>query len=528
VRPPRKLLVLALDAAEPRLLREWAAEGRLPHFAELLRSGLSGDTESVEALYIGATWPSFITGRNPAGHGLYWTEQLLPGTYRTQRWRGAELGRVRPVWEVLSEAGRRVAVLDVPLTGLSPRLHGIQVVEWGVHDALFGLRTRPRGLARRILRRVGAHPVPRWCDAPRRSPQQYAAFAGQLIRGAAARAELTRDLLATHEWDFAIQVFSEAHCAGHQLWHYHDPGHPAYDPGLTATSGDLLLSVYRALDDAIGRVLAGLDPAVTIVVLTLHGMAHFAGASALLPEILSRLGVLAASTGQAGQGDSVAGSAGILRRGYRALPARMRVPLYQLRQAINQRWLGRGSPLGLDPARSHCFPLACGPTCAGIRLNLAGREPAGIVEPGEAAERFMEKLTAELLDLVNPGTGDPLILRVLRSTELWDGPYQNLLPDLLVEWNLRQAWGTTALAAGAGSVLEAASPRIGTIAAVNDYCRTGEHRVEGMFVARGPGLARGRLAGIRSNLDLAPSFAGYLGCEMPDVVGRIIPELVGE
>jgi predicted AlkP superfamily phosphohydrolase/phosphomutase len=520
---PRKLLVLALDAASPRLLREWAAEGKLPHLAELLASGLSGDTRSVDALYVGATWPSFSTGRNPAGHGLYWVEQLRPGTYRSQRWRPTDFGRVKPLWEVLSDAGRRVAVLDVPLSRLSPGLRGMQLVEWGVHDALFGFRARPRVLARRILRRVGSHPAPRHCDVARRSPAEYRAFAEQLVRGAAARAELTRYLLGLAEWDFAIQVFSESHCAGHQLWHYHDSGHPEFDPALSATSGDLLLKVYRALDAAIGRVLAGLDASVTVVLLSLHGMAHSAGAGPLLPEILSRLGVMAT----ADPAVSGAGVAGALRRSYRALPQGLRAPLYHLRQAINQRWLGRGSPLPDDPARSACFVLVCGPACTGIRLNLEGREPAGRLKPGPEAERFSEMLTRDLLDLVHPDSGLPLVLRVLRSRALWEGPFQDALPDLLVEWNLEHPWGTTALG-GRGAVLKAASPRIGTVAAVNRYCRTGDHRIEGMFVARGPGLSPGRLTRVISNLDLAPSFARYLGCDMPGVDGRIIPELAGE
>src|SRR5207245_10794853 len=136
------------------------------------------------------------------------------------------------------------------------------------------------------------------------------------------------------------------------------------------------------------------DPSVTVVVLTLHGMAHFAGASALLPEILSRLGALAVPTEPGRHSRADWGGAGLLRRAYRAVPQRVRAPLYQLRQAVNQRWLGRGSPLALDPASSACFPVACGPNCAGIRLNLAGREPAGILEPGEAAERCRARLSA--------------------------------------------------------------------------------------------------------------------------------------
>ena len=98
----------------------------------------------------------------------------------------AELGRFPALWEVLAEAGRRGVVLDVPLAPLSSRLRGPQVVEWGVHDAVFGFRTRPASLAERIERVHGRHPAPPLCDATR-DPAEARAFAEQLVAGAGAR-----------------------------------------------------------------------------------------------------------------------------------------------------------------------------------------------------------------------------------------------------------------------------------------------------------------------------------------------------
>ncbi len=530
LRTAKRLAVLALDAAAPPLLRRWAGDGTMPHLAGLMDGGLVATTRGVEGLFVGATWPSFYTGLDPATHGLYWLDRILPGTYRRQRLTEEDFGRHPTLWEALGRQGRRALVLDVPLTRLSPGLAGIQVVEWGVHDAVFGMRTSPASLGGRILEEVGAHPVPSSCDAARRSAAQYRDFAERLERGAAARARLTRWLAEREPWDFLIQVFSETHCAGHQLWHFHDPDHPGFDGATTRETGDLLRGVYRAVDRAVGDVVAALDGDTTVVVAALHGMAHTCGVSMLLDRMLERLGAIDAAPGE-GPADAAGGrgAAGLFGRLYRRLPRAVRRPVYDLRQRVNQRWLARGSPLQIDPGRTRAFHvgLGTGAPFSGIRLNVRGREPAGRLERGGALDRFVSELSRGLMEVVDADTGVPVVRRVLRTTDLYDGPRVQELPDLLVEWNPDHRLGSTVLGSGDRAVCRVRSPRIGTLEATNRYCRSGEHRIEGMIVARGPGIPVGDPGRVLSTLDLAPTFAHMLGCTMPSAAGRPIRELLG-
>lgn len=529
MRTAKRLAVLALDAAAPPLLRRWAGDGTMPHLAALMRGGLVADTRSVEGLFVGATWPSFYTGLDPSVHGLYWLDRLLPGTYRRQRLGEEEFGRHPALWDVLGQQGRRSLVLDVPLTRLSPGMAGLQVVEWGVHDAVFGLRTSPAALGARIREEVGAHPVPSSCDAPRRSAGEYRDLAERLQRGAAERARLTRWLAEREPWDFMIQAFSETHCAGHQLWHFHDTGHPGFDDAARE-AGDLLRDVYRAVDRALGEVLAGLDDETTVVVVALHGMAHTCGASVLLDRMLERLGAVDAVPWEGGrQPEARRGSDGVLRRLYGRLPPSVRRPVYELRQHVNQRWLGRGTPMEIDPGRTRAFHvgLGTGAPFSGIRLNVRDREPAGTLERGKELERFVSDLVEGLQDVVDADSGVPVVRRVLRTGDLYDGPRLEELPDLLVEWNPDHRLGSTVLGSGAAAQCRVRSPRIGALEATNRYCRSGEHRIEGMLVARGPGIPAGDTERVMSTLDLAPTFACMLGCAMPSAGGRPVPELTG-
>ena len=526
--PATRLLVLAIDAASPALLERWAAAGVLPTLAGLMRGGLVAGTRSVDRLYVGATWPSFYTGLDVGRHGLYWVNRLVPERYDLAPCTAAEFGRRPALWEVLAAAGRRVAVMNVPLSRLSPALAGTQVVGWGDHDSVFELSTSPASLRDEILRAIGRHPAPRNCDAKRRSLADHRRFVDQLVRGAARRARLTNHVLGRAPWEFAIQVFSEAHCAGHQCWHLHDPAHPGYDPAATHALGDPVRAVHVAIDRAIGEVLAATPPDTTVVVTTLHGMGRMSGGKPLLGAILERLNVFTPEPGPSPPARDA--TAEFVTAAWRRLPRRWRASLVPLRRRVHDMLVGPAAPppnrVRLVPGASRCFPLDTGFSVSGIRLNLAGREPEGTLAPGSEADAFTSDLIAALREIIDPDTGRPLIPDVRRTTGLFRGEYVDELPDLLVEWDLDRATGSTAAGTGLGARLRATSPRIGTVERTNGYCRSGEHRIEGLVVVRGPGIRPGRLERAVSILDLAPTFARMLGGEMAGVDGVPIPEFL--
>jgi predicted AlkP superfamily phosphohydrolase/phosphomutase len=472
---------------------------------------------------VGSTWPSLYTGVSPARHGHHSLVQLRPGTYELYRPQDEDLVHAPPFWERLSEGGLRSAILDVPLSRLSPRLRGVQTVEWGAHDALYGFRAQPAALAGEIAARFGAHPLGPACDAERRTPAAWRDFVERLLRGVALKRELTSFVLARERFDFALQVFTEAHCAGHQAWHLHDAAHPAHDPALAAAVGDPLRRVYEALDAAVGE-LARSAPDAALVVLAGHGMSWWYGAQFLLRDVLVRLGVTTPLAppprSPRERAAELAGDAWL------ALPAGVRRALGPLKRRV---WRAHEAPaapsLGVDAAASRCFPVSNGLAVGGIRLNLAGREPQGVLRAGAEADAFCRELAADLLALRDERTGRALVRAVHRTQELWRGERLGDLPDLLVAWSDDAPTGSTALANGRAARVRATSPKLGVLEAANAYGRTGEHRAEGFFAARGPGIRPGRLARTVSTMDFAPTFCARLGVPMTGVDGRVVDEL---
>lgn len=525
---PSKLLVIGIDAASPPLLRRWAADGKLPAIRELIDRGTSGSVRGLTGFFIGSTWPSFYTGLNPAGHGFHRIDQLKCGSYDffspLESLDG--LSGV-PFWKRASDAGRRVAVLDVPLSRMEPNLNGVQIVEWGGHDAVFGFHASSPAATRDVIAKVGSYPLPTKCDGLRRSPEDFEQFVAGLERAVRKKTELTLHLLGQEHWDLFVQVFTEAHCAGHQCWHIHDATHPSHDPHVLEAIGNPLERVYGAIDRAVATICEA-APDSHILLISAHGMGAYRGAQFLLPEILFRLG---ATVRPPPPPAGTRKTAGLLyataRAGWRMLPGAARESLRPLRDRLGSRPdpNGEAHRLGAQVCQSKCFPVPNGSPIGGIRLNLAGREPQGILQPGPEAEGFCAQLIEDLRAIVDDRTGRPLIAAVHRTAALYRGTHLDALPDLLVEWDAEAPIGSTALAGGRGARVRASSIKIGVVEGSNRYGRTGEHLPTGMFVCAGTGVPAARCADAASIMDFHPTLCRLMGLTAPGVDGRVISEI---
>lgn len=529
-----KVLFLAMDAGDKFLIQNWAADGTLKTFRALLDRGLVGNTMSMEGFFVGATWPSFYTGVTPGRHGFHRLMQLNPGTYELYRCNPGDFIKHEPFWNYLSNAGRRVAVLDIPLSGISRKINGIQMVEWASHDSTCGFCTWPQELKQDVLSRFGNHPLQNSCDCSGRTPEEFRVFRDQLIQGVQRKTELTRHYLKKDNWDFFAQVFTEGHCAGHQCWHLHDPQHPSYSSEIVAITGDPVRDVYIAIDAAIGEILTQIDDNTIVVFLASHRMAHNYGAHFLLQEILTSLQVTGARSEEIHHLDSSRFADrrdALLAWSWRHTPRSIKQKLTPIRDRYSD-WISSSRndhlpPLSrIDLKKSKCFPVDNSLSIGGIRVNLAGREPNGTIQPGEEMDTFCEQLARDLLTIIDDDTGIPMIKSVRRTKELYQGERIDHLPDLLVEWSDEKYLGTLGTGDGKGSRIRLTSEKTGIIEGVNSYCRTGDHRPEGLFIAFGAGIKEGCLERTVSLMDFAPTFTKLLGLKLPDFDGEPITEIL--
>ena len=514
----QKVVLLGIDAGSRDLLRQWAHDGTLPTFQALFAKSLIGETESTPGLFIGSTWPTWYTGVNPGKHGVHALQQLKPGTYELYSAFAGENVKREPFWNHLSRAGRRVAVLDVPLTSLSHNLNGIQLVEYGAHDAHSGFRTWPHTLASEIEKSFGppcSHPIKGDCDA-KRDAAGVAAFRDALIEGIARKTALTKHFLHEQKWDFFAQVFTESHCIGHQFWNLHDRGHQWHDADIARIVGDPIKDIYKAIDTAIGQILTEIDDETTVILLASHGMGQRNVPYGLLEKLLLQLKVAVPPKLSANKITGVfirQKLLGFLHHVWQKIPPKIQKGLGPMVYPLSRTLNSSPCPL-VDRAAGKCFSIHDTPSHAGLRVNLVGREPEGKVRPGLDYEQFCHELEKDLLGIVNLGTGKPIVQRIIRTAEYYSGDYLGHLPDLLVEWNQESP------------IPAIYSEKFGTISTNFWHPRTGHHRLGGMFLAFGPSIQSGVVNRTVSLMDFAPTIAQLLNVTLPDVDGRPIDELL--
>src|SRR5262249_1187760 len=189
-----KLFFIGIDAMDSRLAIQWAKEGHLPTLAQLLSSGFDAEIDTPSGVLEGAVWPSLITGVSPAAHGVFSFLQLKPGSYELRQGNRADQLTVPPFWNELSKARKRVAVIDAPISTPIKGLNGIQVVNWGAHDAQRRC-SWPSKLMDDLVKKFGDHPVD-GCDADGRGFYDYQDLRERLISGVEKKTELLRYCLS--------------------------------------------------------------------------------------------------------------------------------------------------------------------------------------------------------------------------------------------------------------------------------------------------------------------------------------------
>ncbi len=490
---PAKIFLIGLDAAEASLLRKWGSDGSLPFIGSLLEVAAWGELHCPPGQYAGSIWPSIFTSVSPARHGRYFNTQMTLGSYDYAPFLPQDL-KHPPFYEFLAAAGYKIAVIDVPKAPLVNNPGCVQILDWGAHDPEFAqMRTEPVALAREVEAVAGLDPVG-ICDHTSRETGDFAGLRDRLVQRIETKGRLISAQLDKANWDLVFAVFSDSHCAGHQLWHQHDAQHPRHDPVLDKDIGDPLRTVYQALDREIAALAAHAGPETVFILFSSHGMgAHYDG-TFLLDEIVRRLQ----------DPKRAKKTRDPLRWLWRSLPMglrrRLRPGAVQAQRAL------AGARMG----ESDFFAVRTNDNCGGIRINLAGREPRGRVEPGTPYDALCSQIETELKAIVNLETGEPVVREVLHSRDLFEGPYLDDLPDLNVVWN------------DSAPVRTVASDKIGRIERSYTGNRTGDHRDKGLVLAKGPGIPGGRIDAQLSSMDIGPTVAACLGATLAGSDGRPI------
>jgi hypothetical protein len=500
------IAVVSLDALSLPRTERLLAEGRMPVLAALRERAPMrpmADTDGIELLH-GAIFFTLPTGLRPARTGRFYPFVWDPGTQRVQP-------DLRPiegtVWHAVSEAGRRVVLID-PYEGWpAGKIHGAVLGGWQLHNRVTMRRLGlPAALATELRREHGgSRTLDEVYGRPslrmlRRIEATLAAAPGRVATAVEQLVERVRpDLVWCH--------LVAAHVGGHLLWDSSQVtrGRTLEEAGL----GGALDRIYELTDAALGRIVAAAGEDATLLVSSPVGMGPNASRSDLLPgmvEAVLRDGPPAAETEPAG-----------LWRLRSAVPTGLRAAVARALPDRVALRLASGLATGGAWSETKAFAPPAEPIGA-VQLNVRGRERDGCVDPADVPA-LVARLREGLCSFTDrPGDGPAVAAVHEIGAAVGDGPEAARFPDLLVEWS-----PTSATAVGA-----AVSPAHGVVRRPGGpggaTGRSANHVSGEAWMLALPGRGAEPVGnGTWRHVDIAPTVAALLGVELPGVDG--VPRL---
>ena len=513
----KKVLFIGLDGATFDVLDPLIDRGLMPRLKQFIDGGVRGPLETTIPPITPTAWVSWMTGKNPGKHGVF--EFLLrrkgsgalPDTPVSSRSRDG-----LPFWDVLGQMGKQAIVTNVPCTYPPAMVNGVMISDFltprGRHDF-----TYPESLIEEVESRFGPYEL---YITEVYTPGNVDKILDQLFTELEYKTKVNRYLMEQYGWDVFATHYWGTDRFQHELWHLLDETHPSFDRKEHDAHISRIHEYWHAVDSTLGELCDDVGDDATVYMGSDHGFGPIEkflcfnvwlidegllvlkrDAMTLFKRALFRLGLTPDLAYRSAMKMGLAHlrlSVGVTNRS-------------KLMKLANLLMLSLGD---VDWSRTVAFSKG---NYGQIFINLRGRDEHGIVEPGAEYETVMRQVIDKLRALVDPEAHQPLIGPIWRREDLYTGPHIDEAPDIqfLPSDMANKPLGT----------LDLTSNKFITPV----YGNSGDHRMHGIMLGRGPELRRGaRVEGARI-IDYAPTILHSFGVEVPsDMDGRVLEEIFAE
>lgn len=365
----KKAVVIGLDGTPYSLIQKLTQQGTCPNLSKLLSTGSLREMKSTHPPVSSVAWSSFMTGMNPAKHGIFGFSERIPHTYDVYYPNSSHVMGT-PIWNILGNYNKRSIVINVPSTYPASEMNGILIAGFVAIDLTRA--TFPNSVVP-ALKKMG-YKIDVDTELIHESKDK---LFDDLFLTLESRTRAILHFIKTEVFGLFIGIFTETDRLHHFFWNYTEENDQKYSP--------LFLDYYKRIDTAIGKILENIDDNTTLILLSDHGFC------ALKQEVyinhwLNKEGLL----------------------NFKTAPPKS---LFHI---------GDGSKAYcMDPGR--------------IYINLKGREPNGCVEPGNDYEELRNTIISGLIKLKDPATQTNIIDRIHKREEIYHGKYFDRAPDLVIE-----------------------------------------------------------------------------------------------
>jgi predicted AlkP superfamily phosphohydrolase/phosphomutase len=511
-----KLLIIGLDGISFDLLNPWFGAGELPNLQRLKAEGCSGLLRSVPNLHSAAAWTSMVTGKNPGKHGIYFFVER-DREFQYIFFSGADR-KAKAIWNILNEKGKTAGVINVPMTFPAEPVDGVMIS--GLDSP--SIRNRRSIHPFHLIKNYGILTenydiVPSTKDLLHHNNPDIAV--NKWLNIIASRMSLCKQLFKEFSFDFFMITFLASDWANHNLWKYCDPQYPFYNAENGKKYGHLMLRIYQKLDTAVGDLLQLAGQETNIMVVSDHGAGKHQLGSYYLTDWLIRNNFMALQKQTFWNDLSKRIIHSTMSLTKKIVPLNLQDTLKEyfpkLRVRIRERQREQKSQNIFNLINWSKTKAYTEFKAHNIWINLRRREKFGIVDPGEDYERLIVQLKDRLLEWKDSVTGQPIVKEVFHKSEIYHGPFSDRAPDLQIWWNDNIVISTHEKSFFTQKIKKQI-----------EEGWSGDHRLNGVFLAKGPKIKKGVWLDQLSIYDITPTALHLFGIPTDkDFDGRNIEEI---
>ena len=363
-----RVAVFSIDGIPYTFIEKMVAKGKLPNLGLLLNTGKCRQMNSVYPTISSVAWSSFMTGVNPANHGIFGFIDREPDPFEMFIPTSSAM-KTKTLWEYLSDAGKKVVVINVPVTYLPRKVNGVLVA--GFLATKIDKAVYPPEYAEKLKTWDYRIDVDSWLgrkDKEKFMDDLYLTLKKRVITGFR--------LMKSEEWDYYHLHIMESDRISHFLWELWENGDPVWAKRFE--------DFFEEIDQKLGEFRAMLPDGVKLVVMSDHGFCSVKK-EVYINKWLAENGYLKFTTDEPKSLEEISTET----TAYSLIPGR-------------------------------------------IYINLKGREWAGSIFQGEEYQDICADIQSKILEMTDPDTGDKIVDKVYLRKDIYKGAHLHRAADLFV------------------------------------------------------------------------------------------------
>lgn len=489
-----KLLIIGLDGATWDVLKSLINKGALPTLKKLVKNGSYGVLESTIPPVTGGAWLSLATGKTPGKTGVIDFLNKKDESYKLYSTASFDF-KGHSFWDYLSKANKKVGIFNYPMLFPPYKVNGFMIS--GLGSSPDDDISYPPSLKEELEQVSGKYEI--YVDYHNKKYENLDLFISDLNKFLDKFEKWVYYIVKNKEWDTLFLVFSATDWMQHIVWRHIDETHLMYDPKVSPTYKQEFIKFWQRIDKILGNILDMVPKDTIAFLVSDHGfgpndqtfnlakwltmkgyMVRRKNPKKRIKEIVYKVATLAAKTPI---------------RGLFSTKTRKSVEKV-LRTSI-------ADEIDFEKSKAYC---------------LGHTIPFGAIYINASNEKEKEEIKAKLIhDLKNISRDirREVSVQIYEPEKLYSGEKVDFLPDIIFTIN---NWRCVIIEDTFDRPLFEEEPF--------STRHTGSHRLNGIFLAYGPGIKKGYEIKNAKIYDIAPTILHIFGLPIPnDMDGRVLMEI---